>query len=229
MTLTGGSLASRIDQTLLGPTVGFGEGARWIEEHAEAGFAALVVPPFLVPVAAQRLAGTPTAACSVAGFPLGYQATETKAGEARLLVELGCREVDVVVNVGALLEGEDRFVTDELAAVVRAVAEASEGRALVKAILETGRLDEGTLRRACGLAEEAGVAFVKTSTGFGPRGASVDDVRVMRDAVGDRLGVKASGGIRTLTDALALVDAGADRLGTSAGAAIVAAAAERTG
>ncbi|MDH4139341.1 MAG: 2-deoxyribose-5-phosphate aldolase, partial [Coriobacteriia bacterium] len=145
-------LAAVIDQTLLKPTVGFNEGAKWIEANRGCGFAALCVSPFLVPVAAQRLAGTPTEVCSVCGFPLGYLNTETKAEEAATLVDLGCAEVDMVLNIAALLEKEESFVQDDIRAVVRAVTEHSEGTALVKVILETGYLEEDDIRRGCTLA-----------------------------------------------------------------------------
>jgi deoxyribose-phosphate aldolase len=214
-------LAAHIDQTLLSPTVGFGAGSEWIDTHAESGFAALCVSPFLVPLAAQRLAGTRTAVCSVAGFPLGYANTESKAEEAGHLVELGCEEVDVVMNIAAFLEGEDSFVEEDLRSVVEVVRQTSGGHGLVKVILETGYLEEGQVVHACGIAVSAGAAFVKTSTGFGPRGASVEDVRIMREAVGPDIGVKAAGGIRDLETALAMIDAGATRLGASSGAEIV--------
>lgn len=220
-------LALAIDQTLLKPTVGMGEAAVWMESNRGLGFATLCVSPFLVPLAAQRLAGTETQVCSVAGFPLGYSLTESKAEEARHLVGLGCAEVDMVLNIAALLEGEDAFVRDDIRAVVDAVEDASEGAALVKVIFETGFLEEAHITRACKLSVEAGAAYVKTSTGFGPRGASVRDVEIMRETVGPEIGVKAAGGIRDLDAALALIDAGADRIGTSAGAEILAAARQR--
>ncbi len=221
------ALAASMDQTLLKPTVGFAEGAAWIEANRDRGFASLCVSPFLVPIAAQRLAGTTTAVCSVAAFPLGYANTESKAEEATHLVQLGCIEVDMVVNFAALLEGEDAFVRDDIQAVVDAVREASEGGSLVKVILETCYLSESDIARGSTLAVEAGADFVKTSTGFGTRGASVRDVEIMRAAVGPDLGVKASGGIRDLDAALAMLEAGATRLGLSAGSEIIAEASAR--
>lgn len=215
------TLARAIDQTLLKPTVGFKEAAAWMEASAERGFATLCVSPFLVPLAAQRLAGTGTAVCTVCGFPLGYSLTESKAEEARHLVELGATEVDVVINVAALLEGEDEFVRDDLHAVVAAVEESSGGDGIVKVILETGHLDEEALVRGCRLSLEAGAHFVKTSTGFGPRGASIEDVTLMRATVGESAGVKAAGGIRDLAGALAMIEAGANRIGTSSGVEIL--------
>jgi deoxyribose-phosphate aldolase len=183
----------------------------------------LCVSPFLVPLAAEVLAGTSTAVCSVVGFPLGYSLTETKTEEARQLVELGCLEVDMVMNIGAFLDGETVVVQEDIAQVVEAVRRSSHGRGVVKVILETGYLDAEQIARASRVSVEAGAAFVKTSTGFGPRGASVEDVRIMRTAVGDRGQVKAAGGIRDLATALAMIEAGADRIGTSSGAEMLAA------
>lgn len=215
------ALAAVIDQTLLKPTVGYQGASRWIEECALAGFAALCVSPFLTALASQRLAGTTTKVCSVCGFPLGYVNTESKAEEAAHLIALGCHEVDAVINIAALLEGDDRFVRDDIAAVVRAVREPSSGEAIIKVIIETGYLDPSQIERACVLAVEAGADFVKTCTGFGPRGATVEDVRIMRAAVGPEVGVKAAGGIRDLETALAMLEAGASRLGTSSGLEIL--------
>jgi deoxyribose-phosphate aldolase len=214
------TLAAAIDQTLLKPTVGYQGGSAWIDASAGAGFAALCVSPFLVALASQRLAGIATGVCSVVGFPLGYANTESKAEEAAHLVALGCEEVDMVLNIAALLEGDDRFVRDDIAAVVRTVAQASD-EAIVKVILETGYLEAEAIERACSLAVDAGAHFVKTSTGFGPRGASLDDVRIMRAAVGPDVGVKAAGGIRDLETALEMLEAGASRLGTSSGLEIL--------
>ena len=221
------ALAATMDQTLLKPTVGLGEGKLWIEANRGKGFASLCISPFLVPLAARLLAGDTTRVCSVAAFPLGYANTESKADEARTFVRLGCVEVDMVVNFAALLEGEDAFVCDDIAAVVAAVREASQGRSIVKVILETGHLTDDDIVRGCKLAVEAGADFVKTSTGFGPRGASVHDVELMRATVGPGIGVKAAGGIRDLDTALSMLEAGATRLGTSAGSAILAEAIAR--
>lgn len=221
------TLAGFIDQTLLKPTVGFSEAAEWMESNRDHGFATLCVSPFLVPLAAQRLAGSGTQVCSVAGFPLGYALTETKAEEAVHLVELGCVEVDMVLNVAALLEREDAYVRDDIKAVADAVESISGGSAIVKVILETGYLEEAHIERGCVLAVEAGAAFVKTSTGFGPRGASVRDVEIMRAIVGPQIGVKAAGGIRDLDAAMAMIEAGATRVGTSAGTEILAQARSR--
>jgi deoxyribose-phosphate aldolase len=215
------SLAAMLDQTLLKPTAGFAQGEAWIDSNADLGFASLCVSPFLVPSAARRLTNAATSVCSVASFPLGYASTEAKATEAADLVRLGCQEVDMVVNIAALMEGESEYVRGDIEAVVSAVEEESAGLGLVKVILETGYLTADDIRRGCALAAEAGARFVKTSTGFGPRGASVEDITVMREAVGPDIGIKAAGGIRTLDAALELISAGANRIGTSAGAELL--------
>jgi deoxyribose-phosphate aldolase len=229
MTIDRAALAASIDQTLLKPTVGFKAAAEWIEKSSQLGFASLCVSPFLVPVTAQLLSGTSTKVCSVCGFPLGYSMTESKAEEATHLVNLGCQEVDMVMNVAALIEGEDAFVKDDIAAVVAAVRAASRGTGLVKVILETGYLSDEQIVRASRIAVAAGADFVKTSTGFGPRGASIEDVRAMRSTVGPDIGVKAAGGIRDLDAALAMLEAGANRIGSSAGIEILAAFDARSG
>jgi deoxyribose-phosphate aldolase len=215
------TLAQAIDQTLLKPTVGYRQAGEWMDGMAPAGFASLCVSPFLVALASQRLAGSGTLVCSVCSFPLGYANTESKAEEAAHLVQLGCHEVDMVLNVAALLEGDDSFVLDDIAAVVRTVAERSAGEGIVKVILETGYLQPSDIERACDVAVRAGAHFVKTSTGFGPRGASIEDVRLMRATVGPDIGVKAAGGIRDLQTALAMIEAGASRIGTSSGVEIL--------
>jgi deoxyribose-phosphate aldolase len=216
-------LAACIDQTLLKPTVGQRAAREWMLLQRDAGFASLCVSPFLVPIAVEVLAGTPTKVCTVTGFPLGYTVSESKADEARRLVELGAAEIDTVMNVAAALEGSWDYVREDIARVVAATAHASGGTAIVKVILECAYLDgaEG-LTAACKTAVEAGADFVKTSTGFGPSGATVADVAVMRAAVGPAIGVKAAGGIRRLDDVLALLDAGATRIGASAGLEILA-------
>lgn len=217
-------IAASIDQTLLKPNVGEGEGRAWIERQREAGFASLCVSPALVPATAELLLGTCTKVCTVVSFPLGYELSISKADETRRLVKAGAVEIDMVVNIGEVLARRFDVVESDISAVVDAAAEASGGSALVKVILETGYLTPELIALACGSAVRAGADFVKTSTGFGPRGASVEDVRTMRAAVGADIGVKAAGGIRDLEAALAMLEAGASRIGTSAGLEIVAAA-----
>lgn len=216
------TLAAMIDQTLLKPTVGDAAGREWIAAQLDAGFATLCIMPALVPIASAMLEGTATKVCTVVAFPLGYALSASKADEARRLVEAGADEVDMVLNIGAVLQGDFAAVEEDVAAVREAVADASDA-ALLKVILETGYLTPEQVALASAAAVRGGAEFVKTSTGFGPRGASVEDVRVMRATVGPDVGVKAAGGIRDLAAALAMVEAGASRIGTSAGLEIVAA------
>ena len=210
------SLASRIDHTLLRADATEPQIRRLCDEALEHGFAAVCVNSRWIGLVATLLRGSATAACSVVGFPLGAMLAPAKAVEAALAFEAGARELDMVLDLGAMLSGDDAAVRSDIEGVVAAAPAAR-----VKVILETGLLDAAGIQRACVLAAEAGAHFVKTSSGFGPRGASVEDVRLMRAAVGDALGVKASGGIRDRRSALALVEAGADRLGSSSGVAIV--------
>ncbi len=211
------NLNALIDHTILKATATREDVARLCDEAIEHGFASVCVNTCWVPMVAERLAGTPVKTCCVVGFPLGAMATDPKAYEAKWAVENGADEVDMVLNVGWLLEGADDAVREDIAAVVRA----SRG-CCVKVILETCYLDDAQVERACRLSVEAGAAFVKTSTGFGTGGATVHDVALMRATVGDAAKVKASGGIHTAEEAAAMVEAGADRIGTSSGIAIVA-------
>jgi deoxyribose-phosphate aldolase len=216
------TLAAMIDQTLLKPTAGDVAGREWIAAQRDAGFASLCVMPALVPAAAAMLAGSGTRVCTVVAFPLGYALSASKADEARRLIGAGADEVDMVANIGAVLEGDFHTVEEDVAAVAEAVADAS-GTALLKVILETGYLTPALIILASEAAVRGGAHFVKTSTGFGPRGASVEDVRTIRAAVGPKVGVKAAGGIRDLATALAMMEAGATRIGTSAGLEILSA------
>ena len=209
-------LAKYIDHTLLKAEAGPADIERLCAEAAEYGFAAVCVNPVYVPLCAELLGGSGVAVATVVGFPLGANAAETKVREAVLAVERGAGEIDMVMAVGLFKAGDDAAVAAEISGVVRV----SGGRP-VKVILETSLLDEVEIARASGLAVDAGAAFVKTSTGLGSRGATVKDVRIMKAAVGDRCLIKASGGIRTREDALTMIEAGASRIGTSAGVAIV--------
>ncbi|MGQ9582953.1 MAG: deoxyribose-phosphate aldolase [Thermoplasmatota archaeon] len=204
-----------IDHTLLSPDAGGAAVRRLCAEAREYGMGHVCVNPRHVSAAAELLRGSGVGVCSVVGFPFGATLAEVKALEARRVVELGACEVDMVIDISALKEGEDFRVVEDIAGVVRAAS------VPVKVILETGYLSDEEKRRACSLATEAGAAFVKTSTGFGPGGARVEDVRLMRSAVGGRLGVKAAGGIRTFSRAMEMIEAGATRIGTSSGPAIL--------
>jgi deoxyribose-phosphate aldolase len=176
------------------------------------------VQPYWVKVAAAALAGTDARVVSVVGFPHGCDHADVKARAASIAAADGAAEIDVVMNIGALKSGQAACVAAEIEAVVRAAPDAR-----IKVILETAALTDDEKRLACRLASDQGAAFVKTSTGFHPAGgATTADVRLMRAAVGSQIGVKASGGIRSLTEALAMIDAGANRIGTSASATILA-------
>jgi deoxyribose-phosphate aldolase len=222
MTMDASTLAAMIDQTLLKPTAGDSAGREWIAAQKDAGFASLCIMPALVPIASAMLEGTTTKVCTVVAFPLGYALSASKADEARRLVEAGADEVDMVLNIGAVLERDFHAVEEEIAAVAEAVADANDA-ALLKVILETGYLTLELTALASAAVVRGGAHFVKTSTGFGPRGASVEDVRTMRATVGPDFGVKAAGGIRDLAAAREMIKAGASRIGTSAGLEIVAA------
>ena len=190
-------------------------------EAIEHGFASVCVNSCWVPLVAAELAATAVKVCSVVGFPLGASATEVKVGEAEYAVRSGAQEIDMVINIGALRGSDFATVGRDIAEVVNVC---HRGGALAKAIIETGLLTDDQKVMACKLAVQAGADFVKTSTGFGPGGATAADVRLMRNAVGPATGVKASGGIRTLEDLHAMVEAGATRIGTSSGVRLIAAA-----
>jgi deoxyribose-phosphate aldolase len=216
MEMTPRQLAGMIDHTALRPTVTREEVKRLCAEALDYGFKAVCLNPVHVEEAAVLLQGSAVLVCSVVGFPLGAHSPATKAHETREVFSLGAREIDMVIRVDALKEGRDSEVLADIGAVVEAAAGCP-----VKVILETCYLSREEKVRACRLAMEAGAAMVKTSTGFAAGGATVEDVRLMREAVGRNFGVKAAGGIRTLAEALAMIEAGASRLGTSASVAII--------
>ena len=206
-----------IDHTILKATATRADIERLCDEAIEHSFASVCVNTCWVPLCAERLANSEVNVCCVVGFPLGAMATDPKAYEARWAVDNGADEVDMVLNVGWLLAGEDDAVRADIAAVV----EAAQGRC-VKVILENCYLNDEQIERACQLSVEAHATFVKTSTGFGTGGATEHDVALMAKAVNGQAKVKASGGIHTAQEAAAMVEAGADRIGTSSGIAIVA-------
>jgi deoxyribose-phosphate aldolase len=216
------TLAATIDHTLLKPEATAAQVVRLCDEAKAFGFAAVCVNPCYIPLVARALrAASQVRACCVVGFPLGAGRSRIKAAEAQQAVADGAREIDMVLALGALKDGRHDLVEADIRAVVDAA-----GEALVKVIVETCLLTDEEKRAACRLAKQAGAGFVKTSTGFGGAGATAADVRLMRAAVGEAMGVKASGGIRTLAQALEMLAAGATRLGTSSGVAIVEACAE---
>ena len=215
MDLTREALARMIDHTLLKPEATASLIDALCAQARERSFHSVCVNPYWVARAGKALEGADVTVCTVIGFPLGSNTPAQKSAEARIAVADGARELDMVMNVGAFLSGETGAVKDDIAAVVAA----AKG-AVVKVILETGFLDDDGIAAACGIAVDSGADFVKTSTGFGPP-PLVDHVKVMREAVGDRARVKAAGGIRTFSDAVDMVRAGANRLGTSSGVAIM--------
>jgi len=223
--LTKREVAKLIDNTLLKATATRVEIVRFCEQSLESHFAAVCLFPFWVPLAAEILADSDVKVCTPIGFPFGMNATAVKVMEARNAVSQGAREIDVVINLGALRSGEEALVVRDLEDVVKAVklAGVTENgeEPIIKAILETCHLTDEEKRTACQLAVKAGAGFVKTSTGFGPMGATVEDVRLLRRTVGKDIGVKAAGGIRNWEQAQALLNAGATRLGTSHGLQIL--------
>jgi deoxyribose-phosphate aldolase len=213
-----GDLARYIDHTLLRPDATADDIDRLCAEAAEYRFAAVCVNPTWVRRAAEQLQGTDVAVASVVGFPFGASTPEVKAWEARRAIRDGASEIDMVINIGALKSGLYDVVRDDIAHVADACREAG---AASKVIIETGLLTDEEKVIACRLASEAKADFVKTSTGFAKGGATVFDVALMREVVGPRMGVKASGGIRTAEDVEDMIAAGATRIGASAGVRIV--------
>lgn len=203
-----------IDHTLLRPDAGPGDIRKLCNEALEYRFASACVNPVWVPAARECLGDAGPMVCSVVGFPLG--ATNCIGEETSRAVADGADEIDMVIPVGHMKAGETSVVASRIAEVVGAAS----GRP-VKVIIETCLLTDSEKILACRIAEEEGASWVKTSTGFGSGGATIEDVRLMRDTVRSEIGVKASGGIRNLTDALSMIDAGAGRLGTSSGIAII--------
>ena len=209
-------LAKYLDHTLLKADATPEQIAVLCTEAKQYGFASVCIHSCHVPLAAAQLEGSSVAVCTVVGFPLGAMQTASKAFEAKTAIAEGADEVDMVLNIGWLKAGESEWVKNDISRVKEAC-----GDKLLKVILETALLDQEEIVLACRLAMEAGADFVKTSTGFSAGGATVEDVRLMKQTVGERMQVKASGGIRDTETARAMIEAGASRLGVSAGVAIV--------
>ena len=209
-------VAGMIDHTMLKPEVTRDQIVKLCEEARKYEFASVCINPSFVSLARDLLAGSPVKVCTVIGFPLGADTSVTKAMETRDAIANGADEVDMVINVGALKAGDYNLVRDDIKAVVE-----SAGGRIVKVIFETALLNEEEKIKACQLSKEAGADYVKTSTGFGPGGATVEDIALMRREVGKYMGVKASGGIRDYEKARAMIEAGATRIGASASVAIV--------
>lgn len=212
------SIAKCIDHTVLKPQTTEAAVRKLCAEAAQYGFASVCVNPCWVALCADLLKDTEVDVCTVIGFPLGANTSAVKAFEAAEAIRQGATEVDMVLNVGALKDGNADLVRADIAAVV----EAARGKALVKVILETCLLTDEEKRIACRLAKEVGADYVKTSTGFSTGGATEADIALMRAEVGPEMGVKASGGIRDYATAQAMIRAGASRIGASAGVQIVA-------
>jgi deoxyribose-phosphate aldolase len=211
-------IASLIDHTLLKPDAIAADVRRLCAEARQYGFAAVCVNPCWATLAAAELQGSEVKVCTVVGFPLGANTTETKVFETILALQQGAREIDMVINIGQL-KGRDELAAE---ADIRAVVEATHAAGgIVKVILETALLHDAEKVTGCRIAQAAGADFVKTSTGFGPGGATAADVALLRRTVGPTMGVKASGGIRTLEDLKIMIAAGASRIGASSSVRIV--------
>lgn len=211
------SIASYIDHTLLKPDATVEEIEKLVNEAKQYHFASVCVNPTWVSYCANLLEGTDVKVCTVIGFPLGATTPKVKRLETVNAIENGAKEVDMVINIGALKSGKYDLVKSDIEGVV----DAAKGKALVKVIIETSLLTDKEKIQACKLAKEAGADFVKTSTGFSSGGATVEDVKLMRSTVGPEMGVKASGGVRTYEDAKKMLAAGATRIGASSGVKIV--------
>ena len=212
------AIAALIDHTLLRPEATAEEIRNVCREARKYGFASVCANPYWVPLVAAELAGSNVKVCTVIGFPLGASMTAAKVAETEAAISAGAQEIDMVLNIGELRGGNRDAVRDDIFAVVQT---AHALGAIVKVILETALLDDAQKIAACELAKTAGADFVKTSTGFGPGGATVHDIELMRKTVGPAIGVKASGGIRTLDDVKKMIAAGATRIGASAGVKII--------
>ncbi|WP_242227222.1 deoxyribose-phosphate aldolase [Bacillus cereus group sp. BfR-BA-01315] len=206
------NIAKLIDHTVLKPNTTKEDVMKVLEEAKKYNFASVCINPTWVKLAAEELAGHDVDVCTVIGFPLGANTTETKVFETKDVIAKGATEVDMVINVGALKDGDNEFVEND----IREVVEAAKGKALVKVIIETCLLTDEEKVRACELSVKAGADFVKTSTGFSTGGATAEDIALMRKTVGENVGVKASGGVRTREDAEKMIEAGASRIGASA-------------
>ncbi|WP_045521286.1 deoxyribose-phosphate aldolase [Neobacillus niacini] len=200
-----------MDHTLLSPVTNENEIIILCQEAKQYGFASVCVNPAWVSLSTELLRDSDVNVCTVIGFPLGANTPETKAFETKNAIENGAAEVDTVINIGALKDKNDALVEED----IRSVVDTAKGKALVKVIIEACLLTNEEKVRACELSVKAGADYVKTSTGFSLHGATVEDVAIMRKAVGPNIGVKASGGVRNIEDIKAMIDAGATRIGTS--------------
>ncbi len=218
-------LAGMIDHTLLKPDATQEQIAKLCQEALDNGFGAVCVNSYWVPFCANYLRGSSVKVGSTVGFALGANSTKAKTSEAKKAIKQGAREIDMVMNVGALKSGDLAAFAEDIRKVVRVC---HRRNALLKVILETCLLTEDEKVTACLIAKEVGADFVKTSTGFNGPGATVEDVRLMRSVVGPNMGVKAAGGVRTYEDAMRMIEAGATRIGTSSGIKIIGEAAQQS-
>lgn len=202
-----------IDHTALKPNTNKKAILKLIEEAKEHDFASVCINPCWIPLASKELQGSDIKVCTVIGFPLGANTTETKVFETKDAIKKGAQEIDMVINVAMLKDKDYNYIENE----IKQIVEASKDKAIVKVILETCLLTDEEIIMASKLAKNAGADFVKTSTGFSTGGATVHDVALMRKTVGEDMGVKASGGIHTHEEAMAMINAGASRIGASAG------------
>jgi deoxyribose-phosphate aldolase len=209
-------IAKIIDHTILKPEATEEDVKKICEEALKYNFASVCINPSNVELVAKLLKGSSVKVCTVIGFPLGANTMEVKAFETKDAIEKGAEEVDMVINIGKLKARDFDYVKKDIEAVVKA----AEGKALTKVIIETCLLTDEEKTIACKLSKEAGADYVKTSTGFSKGGATPEDIKLMRSVVGEGMGVKASGGVRSTADALAVIEAGASRIGASASIAI---------
>lgn len=211
------NIASMIDHTILKPDASKDAVIKICAEAREYKFKSVCVNSCYTKLVAEELKDSGVLVCTVIGFPLGAMETKSKAFETARAIELGANEIDMVINVGALKDKDYDLVLND----IKEVVETAKGKAIVKVILETCLLTNEEKIKACQLSQEAGADFVKTSTGFSTGGATVEDIKLMRETVGPNMGVKASGAVRTKEDALAVIEAGANRIGASSSIAIV--------
>ena len=211
------NLSKYIDHTMLKADASQAEIIKLCQEAKQYDFYSVCINPNFVELAAKELKDSSVKVCTVIGFPLGASTSNTKAFETKDAIEKGATEVDMVINISKLKDKKDKEVLEDIIAVV----DSSNGKALVKVIIETCLLTDEEKERACLLSKQAGANFVKTSTGFSTGGATKQDIALMRKTVGEKIGVKASGGVRTYEDAVTMIESGATRIGASASIAIV--------
>ncbi len=210
-------IAKYIDHTILKPDATIGQVKKIYDEAKQYSFASVCVNPTHIAFIAEQLKNTDVKACVVVGFPLGANLSAAKTCETKKVIEFGAQEIDMVINIGAVKDGNWKLVEDD----IKSVVDASKGKAIVKVIIETCLLTDDEKIKSCRTAKKAGADFVKTSTGFSTGGATTKDIALMRKTVGAKLGIKASGGVRDYKTAEAMINAGATRIGASAGIAIV--------